>query len=128
MKPPEKKTANLFERVGIARIYRAFFFSMSGLRAAYCKEAAFRQDVWLCAILGLTAILIDASGIERALLLGSLLILLITELLNSATEWTVDLATSDIHPFAKYAKDMGSAAVLCALLNVAVVWICVQLG
>ncbi len=127
MEPETQKTDGLFERLGLARIWRAFFFSLSGLQAAFRKEAAFRQDVYLCAVLGLLAVLMDVSSVERALLLGSLAVLLITELLNSALEWTVNLATSEIHPFAKYAKDMGSAAVFCALVNVAVVWMCVIL-
>lgn len=124
----EKPAPTLLQRLGLARLGPALKFSLSGLRAAFRKEAAFRQDVYLCAILAVTACLLNVSGTQRALLLLPLFILLIAELLNSAMEWTVNLVTSNRHPFAKYAKDMGSAAVFCALINIAVVWALVLWG
>jgi len=123
-----KPASGLLERLGLARLGPALKFSLSGLRAAFRKEAAFRQDVYLCVILGVVAFCLDVTGAQRALLLLPLFILLIAELLNSAMEWTVNLVTSNRHPFAKYAKDMGSAAVFCALVNIAVMWACVLWG
>ena len=124
----EKPAPTLLQRLGLARLGPALKFSLSGLRAAFRKEAAFRQDVYLCAILAVIAYFLNVSSTQRALLLLPLFILLIAELLNSAMEWTVNLVTADRHPFAKYAKDMGSAAVFCALINIAVVWALVLWG
>ena len=104
------------------RIYRAFFYSMSGFKTALKKEAAFRQDCMLIAAIFISTVFFKISYIEVIILIISSAILLITELLNSAVEWNVDLATKEIHPLAKGAKDMGSAAVFVALANLIVVY------
>lgn len=108
---------------GIDRILKAFGWSMSGLKAAFTKEAAFRQEFLLCVILSPLALYLGETGVEKALLLGSLLLVLIVELLNSAVEAAVDRIGKDQHELSGQAKDMGSAAVFLSLLNVAIVWL-----
>ena len=112
---------------GIARIYRAFWWSMAGLKVTFLKEAAFRQELLFCIVLTPFAFYFGETGVERALLLGSLLIVLIVELLNSAVEAVVDRISEDEHELAGQSKDTGSAAVFLSLLNVAVVWVLVIL-
>lgn len=93
-----------------------------GLRAAYRHEDAFRQEVWLAVLLIPVAVLLPGSGIGKALMIGSVLLVLVVELLNSAVEATVDRISLENHRLAKRAKDIGSAAVLISLANVAAVW------
>ncbi len=107
---------------GLKRIYKAFFYSLKGFAAAYRHEAAFRQELWLCLLLTPLLFWLDFNWGERLLLLSSLLILLMVELLNSAIEALADLASPAYHPLAGRAKDLGSAAVFCALSFVALVW------
>ena len=107
---------------GIGRIFRALGWSISGLKAAFLHEAAFRQELLLCAILAPLGIYFGETGWEKALLLGSLILILIVELLNSAVEATVDRISKDRHDLAGQAKDMGSAAVFLSMLNAAMVW------
>jgi diacylglycerol kinase (ATP) len=104
------------------RVVRAFGYSLKGLRAAYTKESAFRQELILTVVLVPLALWLGRNGIERVLLIGSILLVLIVELLNSAVEATVDRGGKDWNTLAGRAKDMGSAAVLIALLLVAVTW------
>jgi diacylglycerol kinase (ATP) len=106
----------------VGRIVRAGSYSMSGLRAALKKEAAFRQEVILFAILAPLGMWLGRNGVERSLLVGSLLVVLIVELLNSAIEATVDRVSKKHHKLSGRAKDMGSAAVYIALLQVLLVW------
>ncbi|HVK53810.1 MAG TPA: diacylglycerol kinase [Burkholderiales bacterium] len=113
---------------GLARVWKAFGYSSSGLRAAFTHEAAFRQEVLLAAILAPIAFFTPTTGIGKALMIGSIFLVLIAELLNSALEAAVDRISLDRHPLAKQAKDIGSAAVLISLLNVAVVWGLVLFG
>ena len=101
---------------------------MSGLAAAYRNEAAFRQEVLLAAVLVPLALFLPASGAGRALMVGSVMLLLVVELLNSAVEATVDRVSLDDHSLAKRAKDIGSAAVMIALVNVPITWALVLLG
>ena len=109
-------------KTGLRRVWNAVFYSMAGLAAAFKHEAAFRQEVLLAAILIPLAFILPASNLGRALMLGSVLLVLIVELLNSALEATVDRISFEEHPLAKRAKDIGSAAVFVALLNVVLVW------
>lgn len=115
-------------KTGLRRVWNAFHYSIDGLRAAYRHEDAFRQETWLAVILIPLALFLPASGIGHALMIGSLLLVLLVELLNSAIEATVDRISLENHRLAKRAKDIGSAAVLMALLNVVVVWSCVLFG
>jgi diacylglycerol kinase (ATP) len=107
---------------GFQRVWKAFFYSYRGLSAAYRNEAAFRQELWLAVVLIPIGIWLGTTGVERALLVGSLLLVLIVELLNSAVEAVVDRVGLERHALSGLAKDIGSAAVLIALLNVIVLW------
>ena len=115
-------------KTGLRRVWNAFHYSRAGLRAAYRAEDAFRQEVLLAAVFIPLAFLLSPNGVGLALMIGSLLVVLIVELLNSAIEAVVDRVSLEQHPLAKRAKDIGSAAVLLALVNVGVVWACVLLG
>ncbi|MBU3697206.1 diacylglycerol kinase [Dechloromonas sp.] len=110
---------------GLTRLINALGYSRDGLAAAWKNEAAFREEVLLAAITIPLAVVLGKSGIERALLIGAILLILIVEILNSGLEAVVDKASPEKHELAKRAKDMGSAAVLLALVNAAVIWACV---
>jgi diacylglycerol kinase (ATP) len=105
-----------------ARLWNALFYSLDGLSAAFRHEDAFRQEVLMALVLVPIALHMPASGIGRALMVASVLLVLIIELLNSAIEAVTDRISLEDHVLAKRAKDMGSAAVLIALINVPVVW------
>lgn len=115
-------------RTGLRRIWNAFFYSVAGLGAAYKHEDAFRQEVLLAAILIPLVFFLPAGGAGRALMIGAVLLVLIVELLNSAIEAAVDRISLENHELAKRAKDIGSAAVMLALINVPVVWLLVLMG
>ncbi len=116
--PPEPREP----ATGMIRIWRALFFSIDGLRAAWSNEAAFRQELALCAVLIPIALLLPATLTQKALLIACAVLVLIVELLNSALEATVDRISLQRHELAKHAKDAGSAAVLLALINLALIW------
>src|SRR5688572_8192222 len=107
---------------GVRRIVNATFFSLSGLRAAWQQEAAFRQEVMLAVVLMPTGVWLGRTAVERALLIGSCLLVLIVELLNSGIEAIVDRVGLEPHRLSGQAKDLGSAAVLMSLVLVLVVW------
>lgn len=115
-------------RSGLRRIWNAVFYSLDGFRAALRHEHAFRQEVLLAALLIPLSFLFTASGVGRALMIASVLLVLIVELLNSAVEAVVDRVSLEHHELAKRAKDIGSAAVMLSLINVVVVWALVLLG
>ena len=115
-------------KTGLRRIWNAFFYSLEGLRAAFRHEDAFRQEVLLAALLIPTVFFLPASGLGKALMIGAVLLVLIVELLNSAVEAAVDRVSLENHQLAKRAKDIGSAAVFIALVNVPVVWLLVLFG
>ncbi|HKQ31220.1 MAG TPA: diacylglycerol kinase [Burkholderiales bacterium] len=104
------------------RVTSAARYSMAGLLAALRKEAAFRQEVILFVVLAPLGVWLGRDGIERSLLIGSLLLVLIVELLNSAVEATVDRVSKKHHKLSGRAKDMGSAAVILSIVLVIVVW------
>jgi len=104
-------------------LLRAFRNSLSGLAHAVKSERAFQQEIVLVIIGGVAAFLLTDVSIERALLIGSLAIVLIVELLNSAIEAVVDRIGPEINPLSKRAKDLGSAAVLLSLVTAAVIWV-----
>lgn len=116
-------------KTGLRRVWNALQYSLAGMRAAYRHEDAFRQEVWLAALLIPLAFFLPigsaASGIGKALMIASVLIVLMVELLNSAIEATVDRVSLESHRLSARAKDIGSAAVLVSLLNVLVVWVLV---
>lgn len=108
---------------GIARIVQAFFNSIAGLADAWRHESAFRQEILLAAILVPTACALPLQPTERAMLVASVLLVLVVELLNSSVEAAIDRISFERHSLSKRAKDIGSAAVLVALLLMALVWI-----
>jgi diacylglycerol kinase (ATP) len=112
-------------KTGLRRLINAFRYSCAGIVEAYRNEDAFRQEVLLAAIMLPIAFFVHTSAIGRAMMIGSVLLLLIVELVNSAIEATVDRISLDDHRLAKRAKDIGSAAVLLAILNMLLVWILV---
>ena len=115
-------------KTGLRRVLNAFNYSMAGLRAALSCEDAFRQETVLAAILIPVTFFLPVSGVGRGLMIACVLLVLMVELLNSAIEAVVDRVSLDHHHLSKRAKDIGSAAVLIALLNVALVWACVLFG
>ena len=106
----------------LTRIINAFGYSMKGISAAIKYESAFRQEVVLFVVLLPLAFFLGRSYIEYILLAGSLLIVLMVELLNSAIEAVVDHVSPEFAELAGRAKDMGSAAVFITLVNVFLVW------
>jgi diacylglycerol kinase (ATP) len=115
-------------KTGLKRVWNAFLYSLAGLRAAFRYEDAFRQEVLLAAVLIPMAFVTPASGLGKALMIASVLLVLIVELINSAIEAAVDHTSLDQHLLAKRAKDIGSAAVLLSLINVFMVWLLVLLA
>ncbi len=107
---------------GLRRLSNALRWSIKGLDSAYRNEEAFRQESILLVVLAPLGLWLGDSGIERALLVGSLLIVLIVELLNSAIENLVDRIGEEHHKLSGRAKDQGSAAVFLSLLLVVIVW------
>ncbi len=112
---------------GLTRIIKAGGYSWKGLRSTFKHEAAFRQELALFVILAPLGLWLGDSGAERAVLVGSLILVLIVELLNSAVEAVVDRFGGEIHTLSARAKDMGSAAVFLSLMNVCVIWLVVLL-
>ncbi len=111
----------------IARLIRAFGYSLAGIKSAFHNEAAFRLEVALFVVLAPLALWLGENGTERALLLGSLFLVLIVEVINSSIEAAVDRIGMEHHTLAGRAKDMGSGAVLLALVNAALIWALVLL-
>ena len=109
-------------KTGLRRLLNATRYSAEGLRAAFRHEDAFRQEVIAAVLLLPLALWLGNSGVERALMVFSVLLVLIVELLNSAVEATVDRISLENHALAKRAKDIGSAAVMVTLLNLLLVW------
>ncbi|WP_018604767.1 diacylglycerol kinase [Uliginosibacterium gangwonense] len=107
---------------GFRRIWKALFYSLDGLRHALRNEAAFRQECLLALILIPLALFSWANGLGKAVMIGSVLLVMIVELLNSAVEAAIDRISLERHELAKYAKDAGSAAVLLSLINLVLVW------
>ena len=109
-------------RTGLSRIMHAAGYSAAGLSSAYRSESAFRQEFWLAAVLVPASFWLGHGWVETSLLLGSVMLVLIVELLNSAVEAAIDRVSFELHDLSKRAKDYGSAAVLLSLLLCAGVW------
>jgi diacylglycerol kinase (ATP) len=107
---------------GIRRIWNAAGYSIAGIRAGWDHEVAFRQEIILCMALVPAAIWLGNTAVERALLVGSCLLVLVVELLNSAIEAAIDRIGEDSHKLSGRAKDMGSAAVFFSLWIVIMIW------
>lgn len=117
-----KLSSRLKSASGLASIGRAFLHSLAGLRVAVIGERAFRQEAVLACLLIPAAIVLPTGLLEKSLLLGSVLLVLVVELLNSAIEATVDRISLEQHELARRAKDYASAAVFLSLVTCAVVW------
>ncbi len=115
-------------KTGLKRVWNALFYSLEGFKAAWRHEDAFRQEAMLAVVLIPLAFFLATAPLQRALMIASVLLVLIVELINSAIEATVDRISLENHALAKRAKDIGSAAVLIALINVLVVWGLILLG
>lgn len=115
-------------KTGLRRLINATRYSIAGLVEAARHESAFRQELLLAAVLVPLGMFLGQTGAERALLAGSVLLVLVVELLNSAVESTVDRISVEDHPLAKRAKDLGSAAVMLSLATLGVVWLMVLFG
>ncbi|MEQ4531004.1 MAG: diacylglycerol kinase [Mixta sp.] len=107
---------------GLTRIIKAAGYSWKGLRAAWQHEAAFRQEAVMALVAIIIACWLDVDAMTRVLLIGSVFLIIIVEILNSAIEAVVDRIGSEFHPLAGRAKDMGSAAVLLSIILAVFVW------
>ena len=107
---------------GLKRLLMACVYSWQGICAAYRHEEAFRQEIWACLILIPLGLYLGEGGVEKALLVASVLLVPLVEILNSAIEAAIDRFGDEQHELSGRAKDMGSAAVAIALLLVGLVW------
>ncbi len=114
-------------KTGLQRLINATRYSMSGFAAAAKNEDAFRVELILAAVLVPLGLWLGPTGVGKALLVGSVLFVLVVELLNSAVEAAVDRISLEDHRLAKRAKDIGSAAVMLSLASTAVIWLLVLL-
>ena len=110
-------------KTGLRRLLNAFGYSLQGFRAAWQNEAAFREEAMFTIVLTPVALLLPVTGLEKLLLILSLLLLVLVELLNSAVEAVVDRIGPELHPLSGRAKDLGSAAVLIACLILGLTWL-----
>ena len=119
-----ERTSGMEKRngTGFTRLANAFKCSLHGIGYAYKHESAFRQELALCIFLVPVAFFVSESPIELVLLIGSLLLVLIVECMNSAIEAAIDRISTSIHPLSKQAKDLGSAAVFFSMLVVVLSW------
>jgi diacylglycerol kinase (ATP) len=121
--PPDSRA--LKGKRGLRRVLNALRYSVDGLRAAWAGEDAFRQEVLLAVIMVPAAILLPVALVERLLLVGTVVLVLIVEILNSAIEAAIDRHSFEINPLAKQAKDLGSAAVMLSLALAGGTWIAI---
>jgi diacylglycerol kinase (ATP) len=120
-----KLAARTKPRIGLKRALHATAASFRGLAGAFREERAFREELALAAVVIPLGLWLGTSGVERALLVAPMLLVLVVELVNSAIEATVDRIGFEEHPLAGLAKDLGSAAVFVSLVLLAVVWVLV---
>jgi diacylglycerol kinase (ATP) len=122
---PSQPVSEFKSKSGLKRIISALFYSFDGLKTAVRSEHAFRQELMLLAAATVAAFVLPVSAYERLAMLGSIVLMLIVELINSAIEAVVDRVSLERHPLSKNAKDFGSAAVLLAGVLAGAVWITV---
>ena len=113
---------------GLQRLLNATRYSIDGIAAAWRHEPAFLEEIVAAAILVPVALALDVSGVGKALMIGSVMLILIVEVMNSAIEATIDRVSLERHPLAGRAKDLGSAAVMLSLANLVIVWGLVLFG
>jgi diacylglycerol kinase (ATP) len=107
----------------VRRVLLATRYSWQGLRAGWRTQAALRYELCFSLLAVPLALWLGRSGVERALLIGSWLLVVVVELINSAIETVVDRIGSDLHELSGRAKDLGSAAVLCSIILAAAIWL-----
>ena len=112
----------------LTRLIRATFLSLAGLRAAFGTQAAFRVEIFVLLIAVPAAWMLKRDAVERALLIGSWMLVIVVEILNSAIETVVDRIGKEHHELSGRAKDLGSAAVFCSILLALGVWVLVLSG
>lgn len=110
-------------RSGLERVARATGYSIAGLQDAYRGESAFRQEAWIAAVLLPASFWVGRGWVEVGLLAGSVMLVLIVELLNSAIEAAIDRISFELHELSKRAKDIGSAAVFLSIALCGCLWI-----
>jgi diacylglycerol kinase (ATP) len=110
-------------RTGFDRVMRATGYSIAGLKSAYVGENAFRQEAWFALVLLPISFWVGRSWVEVALLAGSVVLVLIVELLNSGIEAAIDRVSFELHDLSKRAKDLASAAVFLSLLLCVCIWV-----
>ena len=115
------------DNTGIKRIINAFFFSMHGFAACFRTEEAFRQEVYIAVIMIPLGLWLGGTGLEKVALVGSVMLVLIVEILNTAVERAIDRISFEKHELSKEAKDMGSAAVFLSLVLCGFTWAVVLL-
>jgi diacylglycerol kinase (ATP) len=113
---------------GLRRLLNATRYSIDGIASAWRHEPAFREEIVAAAVLVPVALALDVSGVGKALMIGSVMLVLIVEVLNSAIEATIDRISPERHPLAGRAKDLGSAAVMLSLATLVIVWGLVLFG
>jgi diacylglycerol kinase (ATP) len=109
-------------KTGLTRLINAFGYSVDGFKAAFKHEDAFRQEIFLATVLVPLGVYLGKTGVEKAILAGVVLQILIVELFNSAIEAAVDHTSIDVHPLAKRAKDIASATIVVAFVIMFGVW------
>ncbi len=124
MDSPEE-SSTVYKNMGIKRVFKALLYSIEGIGSSLKNEAAFRQEVILACFLIPLSFFLNVELVQHLILVGSIFLVLIVELLNSAVEAVVDDISLRNRPLAKQAKDMGSAAVLFSLLNCLICWVSV---
>jgi diacylglycerol kinase (ATP) len=118
----EQPVSEFKSKSGLKRIFSALGYSIAGFKAAWKNEHAFRQELVLVVIGAIVALSLKISAVEKLVLIAVLVMVLIVELINSALEAVVDRVSLERHPLSKNAKDLGSAAVLLALLTAVASW------
>ena len=125
--PDTKNAESLKGKTGLRRLINATGYSWKGFKAAFANEAAFREETLAATVLIPLAIILPVTWLETVLLIVAVLGLLLSEILNSALEAVVDRIGTEIHPLSGRAKDMGSAAVLLALIICVLIWLVILL-
>ncbi len=119
----EQPISEFKSKSGIKRVFSALGYSIDGFKTAWKYEHAFRQELLLFVVFSAIALSLNVSAVEKLVLIAVLVLVLIVELINSALEAVVDRVSLDRHPLSKNAKDLGSAAVMLALLTAVASWI-----
>ena len=125
---PEQPISEFKSKSGLKRILSALGYSIAGFKAAWRGEHAFRQELFVVVIATIAALLLPVSGLQKLLLIGVFVLVLIIELLNSAIEAVVDRVSLERNPLSKNAKDFGSAAVMLALFLAGATWLVILLS